>query len=204
MLDGSSDTSAGAVGEFYEARIVDPDHEELPVGEVGEIVVRNRLPWILTRGYLDVPEQAAEATRNLWLHTGDAGRLDEDGNLHFVDRLQDRIRRRGENVASADVEHVLAGHDALAAVAVLAVPADENGGEDEIKACLVLRPGQAWDPDSFWAWCEARLPSFAVPRYLQIVDALPRTPTEKVIKAELRSLRADLLDRGPLGRGRPR
>ncbi len=177
LVDDSPDTSAGEIGhEFYELRIVDDREEELAAGEVGEIVVRNRLPWTLARGYLGAPEQMADATRNLWFHTGDAGCVDEAGRLHFVDRMQDRIRRRGENVASADVEHVLAAHELVAEAAVVAVGADEEGGEDEIKACLVLRPGVGFDPETFWAWCDERLPYFAVPRYLELFDAAAPHP----------------------------
>ncbi len=206
VLDGSPDTSAGVVGEeFYEVAIVDEQDEELAAGAVGEIVVRNRLPWTLARGYLNAdPQAAADATRNLWFHTGDAGRFDEAGRLHFVDRLADRIRRRGENVASADVEHVLAAHPAVLEAAVVAVAADEQSGEDEIKACLVLDGGVEWTPETFWRWCEERLPAFAVPRYLEVLPALPRTPTEKVIKAALREAAATagavVHDRGPGGR----
>jgi crotonobetaine/carnitine-CoA ligase len=202
VFDGSEDTSGEIGHEFYEVRILDETDEEVPRGEVGEIAVRTKLPWTLSCGYLESPDRMAQATRNLWFHTGDAGRVDETGRLHFVDRMQDRIRRRGENVASADVEHVLRGHEHVVEAAVLAVPADEEGGEDEIKACLVLHDGAAWDAEAFWAWCEERLPYFAVPRYLEVIDALPRTPTEKVIKAELRSARPHgvLADRGPSGR----
>ena len=122
----------------------------------------------------------------------------------FVDRLADRIRRRGENVASADVEHVLGTHpDAVVEAAVVAVKADEEGGEDEIKACLVLADGRrARRPSAFWAWCDERLPYFAVPRYVELYDALPKTPTEKVLKQQLRVTRGDAVvaDRGPSGR----
>ena len=174
----------------------------MPHGEVGEIVVRTKYPWIVTHGYFGMPERTIEAFRNLWLHTGDAGRFDEEGNLCFVDRLADRMRRRGENVASADVEHVLGTHAVVAEAAVVAVKADEEGGEDEIKACLVLTPDGKLDVEAFWEWCDERLPYFAVPRYLEVYEALPKTPTEKVIKQELRQARpgAEVFDRGPTGR----
>ena len=96
--------------------------------------------------------------RNLWFHTGDAGRFDEEGRLHFVDRLADRIRRRGENVASADVEHVLGAHAAVLEAAVVAVTADEQGGEDEVKACLVLDGGAEWTPEAFWGGARSGCP----------------------------------------------
>ncbi|MHB1468922.1 MAG: AMP-binding protein [Solirubrobacteraceae bacterium] len=205
VVDRSDRIHSGEVGdEFYEVQIVDEEDRPLPHGQVGEIAVRTRLPWTVTHGYFGMEERTVEAFRNLWFHTGDAGRFDEAGNLCFVDRLADRIRRRGENVASADVEYVLAGHDAVVEAAVVAVSADEEGGEDEIKACLVLQDGEAIDFDEFWAWCEERLPYFAVPRYLELCEALPKTPTEKVIKAELRVSRdgATIADRGATGRAR--
>jgi carnitine-CoA ligase len=203
VVDRSENVSSGQVGdEFYEVQIVDEDDEPLAQGEVGEIVVRTKYPWIVTHGYFGMPERTIEAFRNLWLHTGDAGRFDEEDNLCFVDRLADRMRRRGENVASADVEHVLGTHAVVAEAAVVAVKADEEGGEDEIKACLVLTPDGTLDAEAFWEWCDERLPYFAVPRYLEVYEALPKTPTEKVMKQELRKARpgAEVFDRGPTGR----
>ena len=203
VVDRSGDVSSGRVGEeFYDVRIVDAADAPVPDGEVGEIVVRTRLPWTVTHGYFGAPEKTVEAFRNLWFHTGDAGRFDAGGNLCFVDRLADRIRRRGENVASADVEHVLGQHAWVAEAAVVAITADEEGGEDEIKACLVLAAGEAFDAEQLWAWCDERLPYFAVPRYLELLGALPKTPTEKVIKQQLREPTpgAILHDRGPGGR----
>lgn len=205
VVDRSDDVSSGPVGDqFYDVRVVDGDDEPLPQGEVGEIVVRTKLPWTVTQGYFGAPDTTVEAFRNLWFHTGDAGRFDENGNLCFVDRLADRIRRRGENVASADVEHVLARHEWIAEAAVVAITADEEGGEDEIKACLVLADGHAFDAEALWAWCDERLPYFAVPRYFEILAELPKTPTEKVIKQRLREQAPDaaLHDRGPGGRAR--
>ncbi len=203
VVDRSDRVHSGKVDpEFYDVAIVDEDDRPLDTGQVGEIVVRTHLPWTVTHGYFGMEDRTVQAFRNLWFHTGDAGRFDEDGNLYFVDRLADRIRRRGENVASADVEHVLASHDAIAEAAVVAVDADEEGGEDEIKACLVLVEGAQIDFEVFWAWCEERLPYFAVPRYLEILEQLPKTPTEKVIKTELRSLDggSQIMDRGAMGR----
>jgi crotonobetaine/carnitine-CoA ligase len=203
VVDRSDDVSSGPVGaEFYDVMVVDEDDEPLPIGEVGEIVVRTKLPWTVTHGYFGMPERTLEAFRNLWFHTGDAGRFDDEGNLTFVDRLADRLRRRGENIASADVEHVLGTHEVVAEAAVVAVKADEEGGEDEIKACLVLRANATLDAEAFWDWCDERLPYFAVPRYLEVYDELPKTPTEKVIKQELRQARpgAEMFDRGPTGR----
>jgi crotonobetaine/carnitine-CoA ligase len=199
VAPGSSDTSSGPVdAAHYTVQIVDPVSDELvPTGEVGELVVRPRAPWTTMTGYVAMPERTIEAYRNLWMHSGDCARLDADGNLHFVDRLHDRIRRRGENVASADLEHELAQHPAVVEVAVIPVPATEDGGEDEIKACVVTR--EDFDLDEFWAWCDERLPSFAVPRYVERFAELPKTPTAKVLKTPLReSARNErTADRGP-------
>jgi crotonobetaine/carnitine-CoA ligase len=203
VVDRSDDVSSGPVDyDYYDVQIVNEDDEPLPKGEVGEIAVRTMLPWTVTSGYFGMPDRTLEAFRNLWFHTGDAGRFDEDDNLVFVDRLADRMRRRGENVASADVEAVLGGHEVVREAAVVAVKADEEGGEDEIKACLVLTDGATIDYEAFWSWCDERLPYFAVPRYVELYDALPKTPTEKVLKHELRVARpgADIRDRGPSGR----
>jgi crotonobetaine/carnitine-CoA ligase len=170
---------------FFEARIVDAETDEpLPPGEAGELIVRPSVPWVVSAGYFGMPERTVEAYRNLWFHTGDSLVEDEDGWLWFVDRIKERIRRRGENIASADVEYVLAQHPAVAEAAVVALPSEIRGGEDELKACLVL--SEAVEPDGLFAWCDERLPRFAVPRYLQVYDALPKTPTAKVRKELLR------------------
>ena len=184
------DAPPGSVGrvdpDLYTARVVDENEEDVPAGEVGELLVRPLLPWTTTQGYFGMPERTLDAFRNLWFHTGDAARLDEDGNLWFVDRIKDRIRRRGENIASVDVESVLTEHPAIADAAVVAVPADEAGGEDEIKAVVVAATGATLDASQVWDWCDANLPYFAVPRYVEILPELPKTPTAKVLKNELR------------------
>lgn len=202
VVEHSAKDVGGAVSwDLYDVQVVDDDDEPLPVGQSGQILVRTKLPWTVTPGYLGMPERTVEAFRNLWFHTGDIGRFDEAGNLTFVDRVADRIRRRGENVASADVEHVIMEHTRAAEAAVVAVTADEEGGEDEIKVCIVLAGEGELDVEAFWSWCDERLPYFAIPRYIHIFDELPKTPTSKVIKAELRAAETGRLhDRGPTGR----
>lgn len=197
------DAPAGSVGrvdpDLYAARVVDEHEEDVPAGEVGELLVRPRLPWTTTQCYFGMPERTIEAFRNLWFHTGDAARLDADGNLWFVDRIKDRIRRRGENIASVDVESVLTEHPAIADAAVIAVPSDEEGGEDEIKAVVVAAPATTLGPQDVWDWCDEKLPYFAVPRYVEILPELPKTPTAKVRKSELREagITPATSDRGP-------
>jgi crotonobetaine/carnitine-CoA ligase len=207
VLGEGPDSSAGRVADdLYDVRVVDENDEEVPAGEVGQLLVRPRLPWTTTLGYVGMPDAASTAFRNLWFHTGDAVTIDADRNLTFVDRFDDRIRRRGENVASADVEEVLASHPAIAEAAVVAVPADEEGGEDEIKAVVVAAAGAGVDAEQVWSWCDERLPYFAVPRYVELADELPKTPTSKVRKHELRAagVGPGTADRGSGGRGRGR
>jgi crotonobetaine/carnitine-CoA ligase len=169
-------------------RVVDPDtDEEVPPGVVGEVVARPKEPFAFMQGYHGMPERTVEAWRNFWFHTGDAGRRDADGYLYFVDRIKDCIRVRGENISSYEIEKVLTEHPAVAEAAAVAVKSDVAGGEDEVKACIVLKPGQALAPQELLEHCVPRMPYFAVPRYVEFVPALPKTPTEKVRKTELRA-----------------
>jgi crotonobetaine/carnitine-CoA ligase len=190
----------GAAGlqnkEWFDIRLVDPETDrEVPVGEVGELVVRPRYPWTCSMGYFGMPEKTAESWRNLWFHTGDALRKDSDGWYYFVDRYKDALRRRGENISSYEVEQGLLSHPAVLEVAVIGVAAESEAGEDEVMAYVVASaPVEAAE---LWQWCDGRVPGFAIPRYLRIVDALPKTPSEKVQKAQLRDLgiTADTHDR---------
>jgi carnitine-CoA ligase len=172
---------------FFEVRVVDAEtDEELPPGQVGELVVRPREPSCFMQGYNAMPERTVEAWRNLWFHTGDAARRDEDGYLYFVDRIKDCIRVRGENISSYEIEKVLLEHPAVDEAAAVAVKSEVTGGEDEIKACLVLKPGQHVEAHALLDYCQTRMPYFAVPRFVEFVEALPKTPTAKVRKAVLR------------------
>lgn len=196
------DRPAGAAGlvnaEWFDIRLVDPDtDEEVPVGEVGELVVRPKAPWITTLGYHGMPEKTVEAFANLWFHTGDGLRRDEDGWYYFVDRLKDALRRRGENISSYEIESPLLAHPAIAECAVVAVPADHDAGEDEVMAIVVPAPGATVAAEDVWAWADGRIPDFAVPRYVRVVDALPMTPSGKIRKRDLRDdgVTADTADR---------
>ena len=173
--------------EWFEVAVVDPDTDEpVPDGEVGEFVVRPRSPFTTFSEYHGMPERTVEAWRNLWFHTGDAGRRDADGFYYFVDRIKDRIRRKGENVTAYDIEIALLGIDGVQDVAVVAVPAAE--GEDDIKAYVVVRPGADLDHAEVIGHCARQLPYFAVPRYLELIAELPKTPSGKILKRELRSM----------------
>jgi crotonobetaine/carnitine-CoA ligase len=179
----------GAAGlqnkEWFDIRLVDPETDrEVEVGEIGELVVRPVHPWTCSNGYYNMPEKTVETWRNLWFHTGDALRRDEDGWYYFIDRYKDALRRRGENISSYEVEQAILGHPAVVECAVIGVPADQEAGEDEVLAVVVASgPVEAAD---ILTWCEGRIPAFAIPRYLRVTSALPKTPSEKVRKAALR------------------
>jgi crotonobetaine/carnitine-CoA ligase len=176
--------SCGVAQPYLELRAVDDQDREVPAGEVGELVVRPKTPNSMFSGYFKMPEETLEAFRNLWYHTGDLVRIDADGELFFVDRKADYLRRRGENVSSLEVEEVLRAHPSIADVAVYGVPAPDS--EDEIKASLVPADGQPVDFVAVAEYAAENLPYFAVPRYLELIDELPRTPTGRVQKYLLR------------------
>lgn len=176
-----------AVPQWFDIRIVDPTtDEDVPDGQTGELVVRHKQPWTLNAGYIGMPEKTAEACRNLWFHTGDAMKRDAEGWYYFVDRIKDALRRRGENISSFEIEAPMLQHPMVEQVAVIGVPAEVAGGEDEVKACVVLKKGTALEPQALIDWCEARIPAFMVPRYIEFLDDLPKTPSEKIQKKKLR------------------
>ncbi len=171
--------------EDFEVRLVDEDDLEVPDGQVGELIVRAREPWSLMDGYHGMPEATVKCWRNQWLHTGDAMKREkDDGQYVFVDRMKDAVRRRGENVSSFEVEKEINAHPAVLESAVVAVASAAT--EDEIRACVVLREGSVVEAAALLAFLDERLPRFMVPRYLDFLDALPKTPTEKVQKQKLR------------------
>ncbi|MEW6582400.1 MAG: AMP-binding protein [Actinomycetota bacterium] len=192
--------SCGIATPGFEVSVVD-GATDLPVepGTPGEIVVDMKIPNIVMRAYAGMPQKTAEDFRNLKLHTGDMGRLDEDGYLYFMDRIKDYIRRRGENVSSMEVERIVASHPAVLEAAVVGVKAGEGASaEQEILACIVPRD-EAPDVAELGAWLDERMPYFAVPRYYRFLDHLPKTPTERVRKTELRDagITPDTIDRAP-------
>jgi len=201
---------AGCAGyvddDFFEVRIVDAEtDEEVATGEIGEIVVRPLQPSCFMQGYFRMPERTVEAWRNLWFHTGDAGRVDEAGRLFFIDRIKDCIRRRGENISAFEVEQVINGHPDVAESCVIGVRDSEAGGEEEVKACIVVR-GNGPEPTSILDWCVARMPRYAVPRYIEFVAELDKTPTGKLRKQDLRDagLTPETWDRESVGYVVPR
>lgn len=182
-------SSGRPLEKWFDVRTVDPETDEpLSPGEVGEIVVRPKTPGVMMKEYNNAPEKTAEAWRNLWFHTGDAGRIDEEGYLYFADRTKDVIRRRGENISSFSVESVINKHHSVEESAAIAVPSDLGSGtEDEVKVCVVLEEGaEEPDPAELHEHCAQNMPYFAVPRYIEFITAIPKTSNEKVKKNVLR------------------
>jgi crotonobetaine/carnitine-CoA ligase len=184
---------AGACGvlldQWYEVKLEDPATGEAITGAgSGELLLRHKVPGIISDGFFGMPEKTVEAWHGLWFHTGDLLRRDSDGWYYFVDRLKDTLRRRGENVSSFEVEDTVRSHPAVAECACIGVPADEEGGEQEVMVFVVAADGMVADPAEIIAWCAPRMPRFALPRYVEITQALPQTPSGKVKKGELRNL----------------
>jgi len=188
MLDAGEANRPGAMGKpnlhEFDVRLVDDDDVEIPVGEVGEIVCRPKGPNLMFAGYWNRPDATVEATRNLWFHTGDLGRLDDAGFLYFVDRKKDALRRRGENISSFEMEKTLFGHPALRDVAVHAVPSEF--AEDDVKITVVLQADATVTEEELCRWMAERVPYFAIPRYVEFRDDLPRNPVGRVLKYQLR------------------
>jgi len=177
--------AAGIINdEYFDVRIFDDDDHELPCGSDGEIVLRPKRPHTMFEGYWGRPEATVESSRNWWYHTGDVGRIDDEGYLYFVDRKADYLRRRGENISSFEVERTLMRHPGLADVAVHAVPSVIT--EDDLKVTATTKEGATVSEEELFRWCIEELPYFALPRYIEFRAELPRSPVGRVLKRELR------------------
>lgn len=177
--------SCGTVhSERFEAAVVDEQDRSLGAGEAGELVLRPKQPYVITTGYYGTPEATAEVFRNLWFHTGDRVWQDEDGYFFFLDRMKDSIRRRGENISAFDLECEVNLHPAVLESAAFGVPSELE--DEDVKLAVVLRPGASLSAEELVEFCTERLPKFMVPRYVEFMAALPRTPTDKVAKYKLR------------------
>ncbi|MFV0275650.1 MAG: long-chain-fatty-acid--CoA ligase [Parahaliea sp.] len=173
--------SAGRAVECVEVRIVDADDNEVARGTIGEIIARG--PNVML-GYWNKPEATAEAVRNGWMHTGDAGYMDEDGFVYVVDRLKDMIVSGGENIYSAEVETALNSHPAVSECAVIAIPSDKWG--ETVHAAIVLKAAQEATEDDLLSHCRERIAGYKCPRSFEFRDAMPLTSVGKVSKADLR------------------
>ncbi|MGE4335014.1 MAG: AMP-binding protein [Pigmentiphaga sp.] len=185
---GYNQASPGACGwlkPLYEARLVDEFDCEVPCGQVGELVLRSKEPWILMTGYHGLPEKTAEAMRNQWLHTGDLFRQDSSGQFYFTDRAKDSIRRRGENISSYELEREACCHPAVTEAAAVAVKSEHT--EEEIMIFAIAKSGMTLLAADLHAFLTARLPRYMAPRYVELVEDLPRTPTNRVQKHLLRA-----------------
>ncbi len=204
-MDPTRDPVPGSIGVAnpgYEVSIVEPGTDRpLPVDVPGEIVVDMKIPNIVMRGYYGMPEKTAEDFRNLKLHTGDLGRMDENGYIYFMDRVKDYIRRRGENISSMEVERQVSAHPNVKEVAAIGVPAGEDASSEDEIMIVCIAEGAKPDMVEFTQFMADRMPYFMVPRYIRFVDSLPKTPTERVQKNKLRDegITADTWDRDAAG-----
>ncbi len=168
----------------YHVAIVDDEDNILPPGAVGEIVVRPAQPYSMIHEYYGMAKETLSAFRNLWFHTGDNGRMDDEGFFYYIDRKKDSMRRRGENISSFELERVLNSYPGVAECAAIAEPSEL--GEDDVKMVIVPAIGHDTTPEEIWELCDERMPRFWVPRYLEFRETLPKTPNQKVQKYLLR------------------
>jgi crotonobetaine/carnitine-CoA ligase len=177
--------ACGRAAEGSEIAILSPEGHRLPAGQSGEIAVRAEEPHAIMEGYVGDPEVTLRTWRGLWHHTGDRGRLDAQGYLYFEGRLSDSIRRRGENVSAQELEELIQAHPDLVEAAAIGVPSELT--EDDIKVAAIARPGAGLEAPTLARWLAERLPRYMTVRYVELVDDLPRTDTQKVMKAALRA-----------------
>ena len=176
--------SVGQVREGFDVRIFDDKDNELCPGEVGEIVIRPTKPYIMFDGYHKSPEETVESSSNWWFHTGDFGKVDEEGYYYFCGRKKESIRRGGENISSYDIENAINAHPSVAESAAFGIA--DPVMEEEIGVAVVLKPSLTLSQKEIVAWCEPRLPKFLIPRYIEFMEKLPKSASEKVQKGVLK------------------
>ena len=169
----------------FEVKIVDENDVELPVGSVGEYVSRAKEPFVRMIEYYKMPEETVKYFRNLWLHSGDLARMDEEGWIYFEGRAKDSIRRRGENISAFDFETVAGSYEDVQECA--AIPISSEFGEDEIKVIIVPKGNKPFDIQAFIMFCEEKMPKYMIPRYVEVTESLPKTGTGKVEKVKLKA-----------------
>jgi long-chain acyl-CoA synthetase len=181
-LRGTKKTaSIGIAFPGVKVKIFSPEDEEVPCGEIGEIVVQG--PNVM-KGYYNRPEETAHAMRNGWFHTGDLAYMDEEGYVFIVDRIKDLIIRGGMNIYPREVEELLYTHPAILESAVIGVPDDVMG--EEVKAFIVLKDGIPATEQEIREFCKDKLAKYKVPKFIEFVPTLPKTTTGKTLKRELR------------------
>ena len=184
----AADVTPGNMGPPFrhvEIEIHDEHDDPVPPNTPGEICARPTEPFAIFQGYWKMPQATVDAWRNLWFHTGDFGMMTERGEVVFLDRKKDAIRRRGENISSFELEQALHGHQAIAEAAAYPVPSEFT--EDEVMVALVQAEGAEIEWENLIAFCEEHIPTFAIPTYFRVVDQLPKTPTGRVEKYKLRT-----------------
>jgi len=189
--------SAGRTRGYTEIRIVDDEGRDCAAGETGEIAMRATEPGMMMKGYYKMPEATAQQFRDGWFQTGDRGYVDADGYLFFVDRKKEAIRRRGENISAYEVELILSRHPKVLEAA--AIPVSSELTEDDVMVYVVRKAGETLTEKEVVEFCNEHMAYFMVPRFVAFIDALPKTPSEKIekykLKREAEARRADLWDR---------
>ncbi|MCY1258399.1 Long-chain-fatty-acid--CoA ligase [compost metagenome] len=175
---------AGRRCDSFDIRVVDDNDVELPYGSPGELIVRPLKPHVMFEGYWNRPADTLKVMRNLWFHTGDIGKMDEDGYFFFLDRKKDYMRRGGENISGFEMERSFAAHPEIEEVAVHAVFSELS--EDEVKVTAVLRNGSTLSEEDLCRWAIDRVPYYAVPRFIEFRTSLPRSPVGRILKYQLR------------------
>jgi acyl-CoA synthetase (AMP-forming)/AMP-acid ligase II len=186
--------SCGRVREDIELRIVDENDDPVPAGIKGEIVGRPRANGVILKGYWEKPEKFVESLRNLWFHTGDSGSIDEDGYVYYYGRLKELIRRGGEMVSPIEVESMLMSMPGIADCAIVGVP--DAVMDEEIKA-VVVTTGEAMEPASVRSFLGDHFPSYMLPRYVEFVEKIPKTETQKVQRNLLQHVDGGVVDLRP-------
>jgi crotonobetaine/carnitine-CoA ligase len=190
VADRGMPGTSGQPNPDFQVRIVDADGIPLPPGQAGEITCRAKYPHVMSEGYVAAGVTGSRSHLQVerhpeWFRTGDLGVFDAEGNMTYLDRVKDSLRRRGENVSSVEVERVACQHPAVLEAAVVGVPSDV--GEDDILLTVTLQPGSTLDCAALLDFCSARMPYFCVPRYVDIVDDIPKTVIGRVRKDQLRA-----------------
>jgi crotonobetaine/carnitine-CoA ligase len=185
QLSNRKPGSCGRIHPDFAVKIVDDDGVDVEVNMPGEILARPLQPYSMMLEYYKMLEKTVEAWKDIWFHTGDCGRIDADGFLHFVDRKKDALRRRGENISSFEVEKVINSHPSVAESAVYAAKS-ELVEDDEVMVSLALKTEKSLSHEELIAFCQERMAYFMIPRYIRFMDSLPRNASLRVEKFKLR------------------
>ncbi|KAJ9610831.1 hypothetical protein H2200_005608 [Cladophialophora chaetospira] len=178
--------SCGRVRPGYQLRIANELDEPLPANTPGQILLRSDKPNAFFQGYFGNPDSTIDSFANLWFHSGDLGKIDDDGNVYFVGRIKDVIRRRGENINASEIEEEFLKHPSVATAAAFGIPSDlGNGTEEDVKVAVELRDETTVTELELWTWAKANMARFQVPSVIHIVQEIKKTPTGKVEKQAL-------------------